>query len=1321
MSLETFRDEILQKEEVINTYFPDQFINTPQDVESTYNFYYRTHIPLSDNDGFTQRIIRQLSPGHSTVGAVVAPYGYGKTSTLIFAWKKCQENGILTVPPFVCRSLQDIQDAVYGWLRFKIGERYAEDLRQIYQSYVNNALDAQVKKRSMETGVNEYEVRIILQRVHTDGDLILELTPHNLLQFLIRCTNLAKQAGFKGLLIFADEFQQFMEKPISSRSSIQTLRDIVWAILSHGNQPLGMIFCMPDGTESILQEDGADVLDRLKQDHLYTALRNIYGSDFPHQLWNRYVEFYNVKQEAEQVLDRHVLTAAGQIAAREDLGRGPRTVINIFRCAFRHYTKTKEQYTVLTLIDDFLDGQIAFDTPVNSIRQTVQEVYTLLAKQITSETHRRAIKLWAAFPEHGCPDEVLEAYGAKEAADELAELPGVHGPLLTYLSVGYTFRKLASFTPGGTVIERIARDFRLSYKQHDRKWDEAALTAFIKHVLPRIFEKKQWGALPAPTSIGRGYSCTLTGSYVDTYPKRVVDLSVVLEPTHIEPRRVEAHSDFQIDILLWQEHSSHAGRDPGRIEFVADNSRWIRFTLNMAHRKLAGTHLPQDLRNLKSSINPNLLTPHLMLALIDYVERWPTIKPDNHILEGERGSVNAMIDSLLNYAINVLFSDELKATFPAQLEFVGVQIVREIFIQMCQSAYPPNVYHTLLKPTKEALRDYRYALGRLSTREKRGDTSIKEQQKQKLAQLFSPKGSITTFENRARNDYACLMKYQSQDSARACVQLQLHPLETFFLQHIDAGTISHKVNERKMPAEAKSRLLEAAFLLGYRDEECHIALELLQERGLIQENTTGKIVYRLPTGPSSLEVGRQLQKLVEDIRSLPQGLITDREREQLQQHLLPLQSTFSPDLDEEKLEDMAVTLGHIDAKIVDFIERKRASMLEQINKERHNLQKYTVTLNRNLELLSGEVPAGLDFRRHVISFQEVLRQEQRKLSSDINKSTALVENLSGQLAGSLNVSGLVSLHQSYTQMVSEVGQLDKHIDGFKELQHGMSQLLDLLKFSDQLYKMLEPMPDLRRRLTDEIVPEIMHTFTRAFDQRDMHMLIGSIEPFRFRFEELQREYNTRTTAENTKFLAFKQHYIQWLAAIGVERPDFPARYNSVEHLQSYQDVYSQVKKIAAHHLHQLQERSKALKSDLWKARYIHQQKLSEEERAGLASLEKKHTAVEQSLQDLQNWIAHTEISQVSEANLETQAGEITSVQHSLQEIDEIIRRLILKSVEPQTDEERKIIGFLANRREVDLTELIVGIGNDLSLEALTLSLLSLYQGNQVIIRVQKRG
>ena len=262
--------DILAKQPVVHTKFADQLLSEPREVEHAYLEHYHTHVPLGDTDDFVKRLIDKTKQAKTPKGAVVAPWGYGKTSTLIFTWKACEEKHLVAVPPFVCSSLQDILTATYGWLRFRVGRELADELESVYNQYTHAAFEDHVRSVAKRAGVTEVDARAILKEEKKQGMPIGELTPTNLLKFLEYAATLAtERAGFGGLIILADELQQLFDRTTNLRATIQQIRDMVLWLSTHGNLPLGLILCLPDSTETAVQETGGDILDRLKTDRLY--------------------------------------------------------------------------------------------------------------------------------------------------------------------------------------------------------------------------------------------------------------------------------------------------------------------------------------------------------------------------------------------------------------------------------------------------------------------------------------------------------------------------------------------------------------------------------------------------------------------------------------------------------------------------------------------------------------------------------------------------------------------------------------------------------------------------------------------------------------------------------------------------------------------------------------------------------------------------------------------------------------------------------------------------------------------------------------------
>jgi len=313
------------------------------------------------------------------------------------------------------------------------------------------------------------------------------------------------------------------------------------------------------------------------------------------------------------------------------------------------------------------------------------------------------------------------------------------------------------------------------------------------------------------------------------------------------------------------------------------------------------------------------------------------------------------------------------------------------------------------------------------------------------------------------------------------------------------------------------------------------------------------------------------------------------------------------------------------------------------------------------------------------------------------------------------MAALPGFYQEYTQVTGKLSQLSEQADQLDRERKGLITWFKLLKESDQIYKSLSTMPDLRARLTDELVRDIRRNFT----QRGLDALAEDAEHFRAQFDEITRERDSRVAAGHEAFGEVKQRYRNWLAAMGVERSDFPAHYSPVEHELSYEDMYQQAKSLAVGHLDHSTERFKSLDLDLRKARRIHFQKLTQEERTTLADLERQRANLQAALNAAREWLLHVDLAQAED--LDEQAKSIAGIGQTLDEVDKAIRGLILRPILPQTPEEQKVMSLLSGRRDADLTELVLSAGDELDLTGLVTGLVGLYQGNQIAIKVQKRA
>jgi hypothetical protein len=424
-------ETILTKEEIVATQSPVDLLNHPELVSSNYTRHVRSYIPLGrqaqgENGGqsvnnFEKRVIREIKEAAALRGYITAEYGYGKTSTALYLWKRAQEANILAVPPFRMTQLPDLITATYGWLRYELsrtrpGSSLIKDADDLYTAIMERSADSLAKQYNLD--------RAGVQRMIVDRSELLTLNPSDYLRFFEEATGIARQAGFEGLLILADEVQQYIDPEVKTgiKDPISPLFNVIDGLLTRRNHlKMGIILVLPPKELDVLRDQRGDLVHRILQVSL--DLRTIYNRDFPARLWHRLAEEFDFTDHSQRIVTPESLESLGQIASRSDLSDGPRTVINTFRHMTRRYLQlghpADDSYTPYHLIEDFLSGQIGFDSAKKIPRVTNQVLgHSLVKGHLDRE---RAVKWAAAFPEEGISRSLQEAHNLTKAFDDLMQ------------------------------------------------------------------------------------------------------------------------------------------------------------------------------------------------------------------------------------------------------------------------------------------------------------------------------------------------------------------------------------------------------------------------------------------------------------------------------------------------------------------------------------------------------------------------------------------------------------------------------------------------------------------------------------------------------------------------------------------------------------------------------------------------------------------------------------------------------------------------------------------------------------------------------------
>lgn len=1295
---------ILDKDIVVSTVNANDLLRAPHQVDGTYEHHAATFIPLGEVGDYAKRFLKKITAAKTPKGMLVAPYGYGKTSTLIFLWHECQAKGLLAVPPFYCASLLDILKATYAWVKYRLEQREPDlvaELERVHYKYTAATVEAMAERYSEEHGVAKLTAVNMLNDLLAKGTLVLELTPANLLFFLDETLDIVLKAGLKGLSIFPDEFQQYISKGTNLRKVIQQFREFVWG-LGTRQASLGVIFSVPSYTEGGIQAHGGDILDRLKDDGLYRNLRDIYTQEFPARLWERYAEAFDLGDLAGQIIDAHTLRAIGQIAEREDLGRGPRTVIDAFKCAILHFQDQGTPYTPVDLIDDFLYSKIHFEAQANKLRMVTRQA--LESRAVDTADKERAIKLMAAFT-RGCPVEVQKAYGLYDAVNALSR--PAHGELMTHLIEGYTLLGLQRAEGPTHVVDIMSTEFWRDYEE-DELHVEAAQRTFMNRVLPRIFQARRgaatigWSNLEFTLSVTGSHVALIEGSFNTQYPRRNLALQVAYQADQLQGEI--AHADVQFDFLFeWGPNQPHEAS--GAIVALGDHT--VRFYLNM--RRKVGEAIPDDIRKLQDFVNPEYVTPLLMLGLVDYFDHWEE-QGGNVIPEKDRAELNHLINRLITNSVQLLFNNDLRLTHDPPLRTVGDRMVEEIFNRKCRKLFPDYYTFYVQAQYQTVLNDYIQALRDLTLKQRRGNASLSGD-KNSLARRFGL-SSVATFENRARSDYQHLMTVVEWKGNEGELLLKLHPLEELILKRLKESSDQQVYNGVSVSVLLADSGAEVARALGYRDEETLFALQLLAVRGYTRTDTEAKLIYLVTVGPDPRELRARLDKLANDLKAIPAQLMEPDRLKGFQATLAGIEERFSFDLGDEELDELQTEIADLDRELAQAITATRTQWQEALTSLVYEIERTLIVL-RQSDLLDREITGQMGFVMHLNEQRFRLLDGRKKLRTGYEKlKQELLETQARR--GEDAIRDTIALHQDVVGGRARFDELEEQRAAFEGQTTNLGKWASVLRDADNLFNALARLPDLRDQLTRQVVPEIRANFAK----RKLEAL-EDWEQFAGKIAAIEADLEKRRAYGNQVFGQAKEEYERFLRDIEVRDFRPRTRYTYGEDEESYRDLYEEVRSKIGGRLDEIGGDLEQLNVDLLKARYI-QATTSEQEKA-IKQVGEQWQAADRNLRHLRNALKAPLIQKAGD-ELAQYCDLVKTVAVSAQEMRRALGP-VLYAEHKLTDEEEQTLRAFGSRDEVDLADLFVQLrqaGQDIELDDLMETLEKLYRKNRVMVRVRRR-
>jgi hypothetical protein len=1296
----------------VDTARAEELEREPEAVRIRYEPYAEAYFVVEAVKRVEQRLIGELRAGNPVTGYLSADFGYGKTATAVYLWKRCLDNGIVAVPPFLFRQLKDIMQATKGWLAYQLQHTQPTLLSQLeaaYQKYAERSIDELAEEIASKQSISKSKaLAIVREHLAQRRDLT---TVDSLLSFLREATERATQAGFKGVVLFADESQEFLRtEEAGAHEAIQTLSELVKGVRAMASRPLGLILAMPvNPTETAIEEQAGDIMHRMRERGTALQLQDAYGREFPKALWEHLCHSFG-DDEAKRAAEERTLEALGQLCERKDLSNGPRTVINAFKRIAHHYQGIHRPYTPIDLMDDYLQGHIVFEGREVKLTSTLQRLLEL--PPIRGDVQRQqAVKLLASFPrgvDEGKAGALYSVIG------DLADKERWLGEHITQLAEGYALVALQERAEARPLLDEIIRDFRRKWHQI---WDEKKKTmlaaeGFFPEILPMLFPKRMQGQYanfgghkkePDQDAHGVAY-CVLDGCFeglFSRFPDRKVCVSVSID-AHALTRFQPPDEDIDLDFRFLLEFPDHEG-EPTHI-VTANQDRRVDFRLNL--KRTFGRQFPHELAFLHDIMAPERTSAEVLLGLSMRMGDWLRDHPETN--ESDRQMIEAHRRALHRYALQLLLPDASDTT---KVKTQGIKVsgaeqrlIESVFETKCAELYPDYKPLMMVKDWKNYLRRYRDALVKRPLAERRGRQPFTGT-KDEVASAFG--WTHTVFESSSRTLQTMSLLEVHWGSGRgtdseARVLFKEHPLENLLRTTLRSEgqnkTVSVGGHRKCVKSMEVSRLRTIARRQGYLPDEVDEALDLLLLRQYITRQPDGT-VQEFAGALDADELEHQARQLEEQLDQL-----TSHFRDELRTHTQLLnearQYLTNPE-DEVAMDTAQRRLQELRARLDEFIKGKARELVNDLSGLANEMERRSGELQpRELE---QQVTGAVDFVRHVDDQRRALGQRFRQLSQRWHQLHETINQKQQQAQGAVDATGLCAVVTGRKELETNKQQLDTELRNLQPYLTGLQRWRELVTKATALRERLELGSRLRQQLDEQVTEAVMENFAI----RQLEALLDW-ERFRAEVDTIEAEISAEENRRRTEFHQNKEKYEQALGRLTPQRM-VQATFDPKDPQQSYQVLYQGV-------LQKLQtwlnEQREAAQRTLNEFEYLIR------ERDIKASEERD--AAQRVLEDLQEAACRLNQERVQDLDaFQRYCGELEEIHQQLEKVrDDLVRKRAEK--ESPTENENAFLQVLTTQRR-SLEEIRRQLSSDdITIDELFERLKGLYRKGHIEIEVRKR-
>ncbi|WP_436903553.1 hypothetical protein [Halovenus halobia] len=1293
-------EEIAKKEEVVDTVQARHLREQPREVEQTYRDHLRTHLSLGDSSGTEDQLLSNLENQEGSIGIIAGKYAYGKTSTSISFWASCEDAGYVAVPPFILSSLADLMDATTGWLNHKLGDRFSNRIQQIHEKYQQKGVQQLANETGEEHDIDPDKASELIADLSESGRMNEDIPAEVLVEYYLDATELVQDAGYDGLVVFPDEVQQFFKKHSYSDAE-EELRSLIWGF-NPRSVPFGMMFSIPDEQLAVINERGADILDRVRENNLLLNLTSTYDHDFPKELWNHYAKKYDFEEIKDEIIPEETLTSIGQYATRDDLSRGPRTVIDAFGLAVTEYRESGSTFTPISFIEAYIDNRLRFTEPQQKVRGAVSEVEA--ADVVQTPNHKRAIKLMAAFPK-GVTEDIVSTYGLQGEMSELSS--ELHGTLLTFYADGYTLVQIVKGDPDVSVGGEILKNFWREFQENDEDVADA-IVAFDKHVVPKLFPEKGRGQSRTGWTVRESnqlHKHTIEsyreGTFDPSYPQRSCYIRVSGRNKDLGRVESENNLDRDADLTLGLFLDHQFVTEENITEIEKDTS--YQFTLNLKESLMKGD-LPQRIRKLKDYMNPRSVTPLLMLALTSRIDREIAESDDNMTL-AEKQSLENLRENLITETIEILFDDELRENAPNSLDIRRLRdrMAEDLFRSVMRNRYPE--YKTLYKGRSitKLVGEYISALESgsldLALTQKQGRRPVVIS-KDALGEAFNVKNH-SSLRNKVTDKYAQLAELEwdygdSSDEVR--ITFALHPLEQEILDTFPSDEAGAELTKSSAKSIASNK--------GYREEEFEQVLRLLQARQYLDKE--GDRLVRIESTVDKEDIEQELVEVRETLETLTASSSTQEDlEEQLKITSTNLEDTAAEE--EERLEEIREEVTELRRAVEEELE----SQFRDLKREMDDLADRASSIQRQSQssmLNKVEIPAT--FSRHLNKQRTKINNRYEHISSQAEEIEERINRDLGQF-DRVTPDSFEELSEKRSEEKSRIDDLQEELKDEKKYSDGYSSWRSLAGKSHDLDERVMRFTDRSGEEEFETrVNNLLSEINERFSEHGKELLLRA-DTYEDELAEITNDFDDRVGQQRQAFQSKKTTLENILSTAKGSHPGLRAQFSEANPQQSYENLENGFRKAIRDEI--LAELSDSIEELLRTANRADRFQTIPEN-ISLDSLREDLNNAKEELESLMTEVETWSIDDQDES-ITTTAENIANLRENISELENEVEGLN-RPVRPDSDAQIDLYNELEYGREIQLDEILEE--DDQNPENLAKDLAGLFQRNLLDIKVQKR-